>query len=81
MDCPLAGAANAPPRYRLTLGGLDNIVTVDTALDGVVYGGGGFDDINGADLVYGGPGPDYIEWGTRVYGGPGDDYLRPSGPR
>ena len=74
LHCPL-GVSDEQPRYRLTLGALKDEVTVNEALDGVVYGGGGFDDINGADLVYGGPGPDYIELGTRVYGGTGGDFL------
>jgi hypothetical protein len=65
------------PHYRLTFGALNNEVWVDPrALDGVVYGGGGIDDIGGADLQYGGPGNDSIGWGTRLYGGPGNDFFQ-----
>jgi hypothetical protein len=72
--CPLSAPIDGRRmvRYRLSLTRAADFVQI--GLDqGVVFAGGGKDDISG-DRVYGGPGHDNLE-GSRVFGGPGVDRI------
>lgn len=84
------GGDVAALRYRLSLSDGDDIATggvagIDGKLDdiphhpsqylrGVIYAGGGDDEIEGTGPVYGAAGNDHVS-GLRTYGGPGNDTL------
>ena len=84
------GGGVAALRYRLSLNDGDDIATGGVAgidgklsdiphhpsqyLRGVVYAGGGDDEIEGTGPVYGGTGNDHVS-GLRAYGGPGNDRV------
>lgn len=78
--CPLSAPVGDKRvvRYRLSLTRAEDRVNPGGLEKGVVFAGGGQDEIYG-DRLYGGPGPDTLE-GNRVFGGPGVDRLNAAYP-
>jgi hypothetical protein len=73
--CPLSGplGGRRGVRYRLSLTRAADMVNTGGLEKGVVFAGGGQDEVYG-DRLYGGRGHDTLE-GKRVFGGPGVDRI------
>lgn len=76
LRCPFGTVPPSRIRYRLSLGGdWDNVTITTPSFRGVIYAGVESDAVYGGDRVYGGPGGDDWLEGNRVYGGTGNDSL------